>query len=86
MREHSEKTELQEALNFEAGGEASKVDDPTVLSCGGIYIPYQELPSDILNWQRVVHLASQDISARMFEMTLDDESPLKSFLRKEFLN
>lgn len=77
---------ILDELSFEVGGETSKAVEPVVLSCGGIYIPYREIPSDLKKWQQIVSLPSKEISARMFEMTLDLSNPLDNFLRKEFLN
>ena len=48
-----------ESLSLKAGGEALNNSQPTVLSCGGIIIPCQELPDRPLTWKEIVEMPGE---------------------------
>lgn len=87
---------LLQGLVFEAGGEASKSPQMTVLSCGGIFVPRRrKLNVELKKWRQIVNLPGPELSAKIFgyEIIPDEAvSPrglpveLESVLRKEVLN
>ena len=83
--DHGEGTVL-ESLSFEAGGEASNNQRPTVLSCGGIHIPQRKIPSQLKNWKQIVNLPGTELSAKIFGFTPEAADPLRPLLQKDFLN
>jgi hypothetical protein len=76
------------SLSFEAGGEASNVNHPTVLSCGGIFFPKSKVPKSLKTWKQIVNLPSNvESAAKVFRVTPPDaEEALFSILQKEILN
>ena len=75
-----------ESLSFEAGGEASNGSQPTVLSCGGIYVPRREVPTTLRNRRQIVNLPGTELSAKIFGYSPETADPLQPLLKKEFLN
>lgn len=74
-----------ESLSFKAGGEAPNGTSPTVLSCGGIYIPQAKVPTSLKKWRQIVNLPGPDLSAKIFGEVLA-LNPLRPILRKEVLS
>ena len=47
-------------------GEAAASGQPTVLSCGGIYIRRARLPLHLKKWRQIVHTVGGNETARIF--------------------
>lgn len=73
------------SLAFEASGEAFG-DQPTVLSCGGIFIPRRKLSIDLKSWKQIVNLPGRDLSAKIFGFAHEMGDELKMVLQKEAMN
>lgn len=74
------------SLVMEGEAEGSESSQPLVLSCGGIHIPQSQVSEDFKNWQQIVNLPGQELSARIFGFSPPSSSPLQDFQRREFLN
>lgn len=76
-------------LSFEAEGVPSGVSQPTVLSCGGIYIPQRKIPKGLKKWHQIVNLPGHEMSAKIFGYGIqptEDANTLDEILKKEPLN
>ena len=56
-----------ENLSLKAGGEEAASDPkPTVLSCGGIHLPYNHIPNKPLKWKDILEMPGADMSQKLF--------------------
>ena len=55
-----------ESLSLKAGGEALSNAQPTVLSCGGISLPYREIPTKPLTWKEIINMPGAELSNHLF--------------------
>lgn len=73
-----------ESLSFEDRGESSN-NRPTVLSCGGIYIPQRTIPTQIKKWRQIINLPNSELSAKIFGFE-PPQNDLGILSRKDGLN
>lgn len=75
------------SLTLKVGGETLSPQDPTVLSCGGIYFPRRKIPTELRTWQQIIHLPGAEMSARIFGFAPPPPNEaLQSLLQREGMN
>ncbi|MBI3540609.1 MAG: hypothetical protein HY073_00430 [Deltaproteobacteria bacterium] len=74
-----------EGLSFEAE-EGDQSQQPTVLSCGGIYVPKQSVPSELKGWRDIVDLPGPEMAIKIFGFYQSPRSRRSSRQSKGFLN
>lgn len=55
-----------ENLSVQAGAETEAEPKPTVLSCGGIHLPYNHIPNKPLKWADILGIPGPDMAQRLF--------------------
>jgi hypothetical protein len=55
-----------ENLSLKAGGEALSDPKPTVLSCGGINLPYNHIPNKPLKWKEIIEMPGAEMAQKLF--------------------
>lgn len=87
IRSHSPEGEVLEGLHVRLEGDASDSPQPTVLSCGGIYIRHRQIPIEIMKWRQIINLPGPVLSARIFGIrSPSDRYPFDQIQFKESLN
>ncbi len=76
-----------EGLSFESKSqETFNSGQPTVLSCGGIFIPKRRIPEEMKRWQQIINLPGTELSAKIFGFSSAGQSELDRVLSQEQLN
>jgi hypothetical protein len=55
-----------ENLSLKAGGEALSDPKPTVLSCGGIHLPFNHIPNKPLKWKEIISMPGPEMAQKLF--------------------
>lgn len=55
-----------ENLSVQGSEEAAAEQKPTVLSCGGIHLPYNHIPNQPLKWKDIINMPGADMSQKLF--------------------
>jgi len=79
---------LLPGLSLEVRGEASS-PQPTVLSCGGIFIPSARVPLELRTWKQIINLPGPELSAKIFGYSprdLNPEEGLVKVLKKDCIS